>query len=233
MKKKPVLFLIHFAGGNRYSFNFLTDYLHTFDFVPLELPGRGKRFSEQLLFDFEDATEDIAQQILYLHEGREFVVYGHSLGSLLGLAACSRLNHENINHRALIVSGNPGPGAYIPKKRHDLPKDEFVQELKVLGGLPEAVVKNAELFDYFEPVLRADFKLAESNIEKRGMIISAPIYALMGRSEENADKIENWRNFTKTKFSYEVLNGDHFFIHDHPATIAYKITESYEESTGI
>ena len=54
---KPQLFLLHFAGGNKYSFNFLKKYLESaFELVSIELPGRGDRMSEKLITDKKNLT---------------------------------------------------------------------------------------------------------------------------------------------------------------------------------
>ena len=56
-QQKPQLFTIHFAGGNCYSFNFLKQHFDPyFEVVALELPGRGKRMTEPLLKDAQDAA---------------------------------------------------------------------------------------------------------------------------------------------------------------------------------
>ncbi len=51
--KKTQLFLLHFAGGNYYSFRFMFPQLNEFEIIPVELPGRGKRMKENLLKDFD------------------------------------------------------------------------------------------------------------------------------------------------------------------------------------
>ncbi len=60
---KPQLFLLHFAGGNRYSFQFLLPQLSAFNVVALELPGRGNRLNEPLLDNFNEAASDLYQQV--------------------------------------------------------------------------------------------------------------------------------------------------------------------------
>jgi external thioesterase TEII len=48
MMEKPQLFLLHFAGGSCYSFQFMLPYLKDFNVLPIELPGRGRRIKESL-----------------------------------------------------------------------------------------------------------------------------------------------------------------------------------------
>jgi external thioesterase TEII len=54
--------------------------------------------------------------------------------------------------------------------------------------------------------------------------VNTPIVAVMGDKEETAEDIENWRNFTSSTFKPHLLEGNHFFIHDHPAELVRIIT---------
>jgi external thioesterase TEII len=227
--KKPKLFLLHFAGGNCYSFQFLVSLLGGFDVEALELPGRGRRMQEPLLTDFNKAAEDMYRQIRAKLNGADFLIYGHSMGAYLGLKVANWLEADGKPPLALLVSGNAGPGMRDKKNRYLLGHDEFVLELRKLGGVPEELFENRELFDFFEPVLRADFEIAERNNIEEATAVNAPLYAIMGSEEEKADFISNWGRFTHSLFSAEILSGDHFFIHKHPHRIAQIIRHAYDQ----
>jgi len=107
--------------------------------------------------------------------------------------------------------------------------DEFVAELRKLGGVPEELFENRELFDFFEPILRADFEVAERNDIENATVVDAPLYAIMGSEEEKADFIDNWGRFTHSLFQAEVLPGDHFFIHKHPHRLVQIIRLAYSQ----
>lgn len=230
---KPTLFLLHFAGGNCYSFQFLTPLLQDFDVISLELPGRGKRMTEPLLRNFDDAAHDMYQQILRRKPASKFLLYGHSMGAYLALRVAGMLEKNGHAPACLLVSGNPGPGIRDKKRRYLLPRDEFIAELKKLGGLPDELINNHELFDFFEPILRADFEVAENNELANEPAVSAPLFALMGNEEENVDDIANWGRFTRSEFNCEVMDGDHFFIHKHAQQIARIIQLSFDRSQSV
>ncbi len=104
------LFLLHFAGGNKYSYNFLQSKLKSdIEFIPIELPGRGARFEENLIRDKEEAIQDLFLQIKDKRNGKPYVIYGHSMGAILGFSVTEMLEKENDAPNYLIVSGNPGP----------------------------------------------------------------------------------------------------------------------------
>jgi external thioesterase TEII len=220
--RKSQLFLLHFAGGNCYSFQFMEPLLRDFELTPLELPGRGRRIRESLLKDFDVAAQDIYHQIIRKLHSSCFLIYGHSMGAYLALRVANMLEKDGKIPAYIIVSGNAGPGIKSDKRKdlHLLPHKEFIEELEGLGGVPPEVIKNEELFAFFEPILRADFEISEKNEIAREPATSASLYAIMGSREEKVDQITNWGRFTKSDFNYEILEGNHFFIHKHPQRIA-------------
>lgn len=229
---KTQLFLLHFAGGNCYSFQFLIPFLKDFDVVSLELPGRGRRTREPLIKEFDSAANDIYSQIRERNPAAGFILYGHSMGAYLALRVSSMLIKSNLTPSCLIVSGNPGPGIEDDIKRYLLGHDELIAELKRLGGIPEEFYENQELLEFFTPILKADFEVAEKNNIASESPVDIPVYTLMGDKEEKSDQLSNWGRFTKSTFHSEILQGGHFFIHKHPDRIAQIINECYQQANS-
>ncbi len=222
---KPQLFFIHFAGGNSYSFNFIVKNLPAFSVTCLELPGRGKRINQPLLQNFDHAVDDILRQIREKLTSSKYYIYGHSMGALLAYKVEILLESEGYCSSGLFLTGNPGPGIGCTKQRHLMQREEMIEELKLLGGVSNELLNNKELFDFFEPILRSDFKIAELNNIDLNSKINAPIFALMGIQEEKAIHIQNWIKFTNSSFRSELLEGGHFFIYDHVQKISSIINE--------
>ncbi|MBB6127422.1 thioesterase II family protein [Mucilaginibacter lappiensis] len=225
--KKAKLFLIPFAGGNYYSFQFMFPYLNDYDVIPLELPGRGKRIQEDLLTDFEAAAQDCFDGIMSSVKQSQFLIYGHSLGAYLGLRVSNMLSKAGKSPLTLIVSGNPGPGLKNDKLRHSLNYEEFVKELDDLGGVSKEVLENKDLINFYEPILRADFKIAEINDIASEAPVDIPLFAMMGNKERKVNHISNWARFTRSEFNYSVLEGGHFFINHYPKYISQIIDKCY------
>lgn len=226
--KNTQVFLLHFAGGNSYSFNFLRPFLPgNFDFLLIELPGRGKRSDEKLLSAESEAIDDLVNQITSLRNGRPYIIFGHSMGAHLGLRITKKMEELSDCPKRLVVAGNAGPGTGDEKLRSKMNDEELKQELLNLGGVPNDVLENEELFSFFSPIMRSDFKiLEESEPFSAGFKVSTPIVAVMGEKEEAVEEIENWKNFTSRNFKSYILPGNHFFIHDHPAELVRIITHS-------
>ncbi len=222
---KLQLFLLHFAGGNCYSYDFLKSNIknRNVEVFSLELPGRGKRYKEDLIFDKKEAIDDYVTQIKKNRNKLPYIVYGHSMGATLGLSVVSEMEKENDPPVKLVVSGNAGPGTEekdvkrAGQKLYSLTDDDFKDLLRELGGIPEAVIKNKELFDYFGPIIRADFEILDKKQDfEWNLKINTPIHALMGDAEKLIEYIDNWKNYTVSHFTSQLLPGNHFFIYDHP-----------------
>ena len=231
-ENKQQLFLLHFAGGNAYSYNFIRKYLeNNFEFHPLELPGRGKRISEALLYNKKDAIEDYVTQITKLRNDQSYLIYGHSMGATLGLSVTKMMEEISDAPEKLIVSGNAGPGISTRDyKRYLLDDKAFKEELRRLGGVPNEVLENEELFNFFNTSIRADFEILEKDMySEKDVVLKTPIYAIMGDEEEMAADINNWSKFTANDFNSNIWSGNHFFIHKYPYKLSQLITKSCEQ----
>lgn len=226
---RTTIFFLHFAGGNCFSYQFLYPFLIEYNIVPLELPGRGRRVKENLLFDFNAALQDVFQQIKK-YGVTDFIIFGHSLGAYLAFGVSQLLQNSDIRPRFVVVSGNPGPGIGSKKTRHLMNDQDFVAELKELGGMPSELLDNQELLDFVLPIIRADFTLAENNSLTLATKLNCPIFAMMGNEEEHASDIRNWNNLTHSAFHYKIFDGGHFFLHAHPYKIAEFIKEADDRS---
>lgn len=227
MLRKPQLFLLHFAGGSINSFEFLSPLLKEFEMIPLELPGRGRRMREPLLRDFDSAAWDMYKQIS-AKVSNDFIIYGHSMGASLSLRVTNLLEKNGWNPLYLVVSGNSGPGSTEDRNIHSLAHDEFRSKLIELGGTDDDIFENEEFFDFFAPILRADFELIEKKDLTGEPPVKAPIYAVMGTEEEAVNEILNWSKFTSSDFDYKLLEGGHFFIHKYPQKVADIISKCYK-----
>jgi external thioesterase TEII len=225
--KHTQVFLLHFAGGNSYSFNFLKPFVpKDFEFHLIELPGRGKRINEKLLSAESEAIDDLLNQINKLRNDKPYIIFGHSLGAHLGLRVTKKMEELGDYPKQLIVAGNAGPGTGDEDKyRSTMDDDVLKEELLGLGGIPNEILENEELFSFFSRILRSDFKIVEE-CEPLGteFKVNTPIVAVMGDKEETSEEIENWKKFTSGTFKPYLLSGNHFFIRDHPAELVRIIT---------
>lgn len=229
-ERKRRIFMLPFAGGNRYSYQFMAPYFKDFDIHALELPGRGKRIKEPLLKSFFDALGDIYRQISAEIEPGYDIIYGHSLGAILGHWVTYRLEKAGKSPASLVVSGISEPNinrAEVFQLVHELPQKEFIERLIRIGGMPKGFMENKELFEYSEPILRADFEVLDSIGNFKSKKTKSSLTAIMGTKESTAHQIKSWQNYTEGELDYHYLEGDHFFINQHPKIMAELISKSF------
>ena len=220
MNKGINVFCLPFAGGNRYSYREYKKKAPSFiNFISLEYPGRGARIKEPLISDTDILVNDLYKDIITMIGDGDYAIYGHSLGGLITYLLTRKLmeNYHKLPIH-LFISGTTGPSAISrgEKKRHLLPKQEFIQELKDLNGMPEEILENDELLEYYEPILRSDFRASENYVYKNCEPINIPITVITGNEEamEIAD-IELWQKETTHVVDFKRFPGNHFFIYDH------------------
>ena len=216
------LFCLPFAGGSSYSYReFQRHADNGVRIEALDLPGRGRRFSEPLLTRLQDMADDVFRQIQGRLNGA-YAVYGHSLGACIGYLLVRRIIREKRPlPRRLFVSGREGPS--VPgkeKNRYLLPQSEFMEVLKRFEGTTREVLENQELMELFEPVLRADFQALDTYVHERSEPFDIPITVMRG-SDESLRRTDalRWQDETTRKIAFLEFPGGHFFIFGHAAQI--------------
>lgn len=101
-----------------------------------------------------------------------------------------------------------------------MPKNEFINELRKLNDTPEETLANNELMDILMPVLRADFKIANTYLSQK-FDMPFPILVLHGEDDLEIfdDAISAWEQLSSVSCEIEILPGDHFFIDKFPDSV--------------
>lgn len=217
---KSNLFCLPFAGGSAYAYYVLQPYIaEHINFVPLELPGHGRRMRDPLCTDLYIMTADILEQIQSYDLNQPYAIFGHSMGALLAYLVTLHLYEKQYPlPKRLIVSGCFPPSEQMPNdnKKSHLPRDEFVDVLRKLDGCPPEVLADPQLIDLFEPVLRADFKAVEEYRYPPAYHRPLPIPFVLLFSDDdpeiNPKTIRNWQNESKLPIETREFSGGHFFI---------------------
>lgn len=216
------VFCLPFAGGAGYSYDLFKknspDYLKL---LSIELPGRGNRILEPLLKDVHLMVDDIWDQISDNLQN-PYIIYGHSMGSILSYLLVRRIIKEGKQTPEHIFLSGCRPPSTIEamKKRHVLSEREFYDELKEIGGMPEMILEDKELLKFFTPVLRADFEAIEKYKYIKETPFDIPITVMLGSEEKKAwELIDQWKNITTGTLEVLKMEGGHFFIYDHYKTI--------------
>lgn len=214
-----ILFCLPYAGGSESIYAKWKKYLNfSINLEPIELSGRGKRFSESFYENLDEAVEDIFESIKYKIKNDEYAIYGHSMGGLLAYELYYKVHNENVTiPKHIFFSGYKPPS--VPRNEnqiHLLPDMEFIKEVIELGGTPQEVIENKELIQLYTPILRNDFKMIEEYVynEKKEKI-QCDITILNGKEEDiTLEEILAWKKHGDKGFKVYNFAGDHFFINN-------------------
>jgi surfactin synthase thioesterase subunit len=217
--EKINLICFPYAGASVYSYISLMKAFPAFiNPIPIELPGRGKRIADCLITEMAPAIDECFKQIeVFMH--KPYAFYGHSMGALFAFLLSRRIfsNDKLPKPLHLFLSGAGSPGHR--KKgviRHLLPRDQFIQEIKNMGGTPHAIFEDEGLLNFYEPILRADFSIIENYKYQKEKKLPVPISVFIGTNDEEAkENATLWKEETSNEFSLLEFTGNHFFIFEH------------------
>jgi external thioesterase TEII len=210
------IIIFTFAGGNKYSFNFLKkDALFDSNMIVLEYPGRGNRISESLLDNIDQIVDDCFSRLVNEIDAQDYLIYGHSMGGLIGYLVCKKIQNHNVALPVkLVVSGVNAPSVERKKNISSLSDFLFWDEVCKMGGVPVEFLDNDELINFYTPILKADFKAIEEYKYVNESKLDVPIDVFYGVDENIFDyEIQNWQEETNREVVIKRVKGGHFFIY--------------------
>jgi surfactin synthase thioesterase subunit len=238
-QQETKIIALPFAGASKYSYRVLQNVVSdNFEWIIYELPGRGERIKEDFLIEIDNIIDDIFEKMHSIFETDQYIIYGHSLGTILGYELVKRIIASNLPQPLfLFFTGRGSPSIYERENLADLDEVLFWEKVSEIGGLPKEILESEELKCFFGPVLRADFKAVENYVYKRLLEpLKIPIYACIGNEEligddkVKWDHILKWQNETMLPIDVEFFSGDHFFILKHPELIIKKMDNALKIS---
>jgi medium-chain acyl-[acyl-carrier-protein] hydrolase len=220
--KRATLLCLHYAGGSSGIFRHWDAALPPgVDLLAVDLPGRAARFGEPLIFRLESVVDGLLAALQRETPDittRPLILFGHSMGALIGFELARQLgDRTDATPAHLIVSGAQAPSLpHLEPPCRDLPKEKFIAELKRMGGTDDAILQNDELLDVLEPMLRADFTIAETYQPQPGAHTLCDITALGGECDPfiKPERIRAWSVHTSGAFDAHMFAGGHFFINE-------------------
>ncbi|MEU8053379.1 MULTISPECIES: thioesterase domain-containing protein [Micromonospora] len=210
------LFCLPYAGAGASAFR---EWQRAFgadvEVLPVQLPGRENRISEDPNFTVADVAAAIAGRA-----DRPYAIYGHSMGGRVGFEVVRELRRTGgpLPLR-LYVGGARAPhvdDASLFDGLSTVDDEELLRRLGDGGGLPPEVLAHPELVELLLPLLRADFGRVDSYRYVPGEPLPVPVVAFSGRSDRAVSHAQSaaWERHTAAGFTLHEIDGGHFFLQD-------------------
>jgi surfactin synthase thioesterase subunit/glycosyltransferase involved in cell wall biosynthesis len=212
----PRLFCFPWAGGGTRTYaNWRARLAGLAEVVPVRLPGRENHV---LTKPFEDMRELVAA----LREAIEpwvrtpYAFFGHSMGAAVAFELIRALREASLPLPiSLHVSAARSP---VFRLHHVPPPDptheQFLEELKRLGGLPPEVLADERLLGLTLPALEADSRLYRRYAFVPGEPLDIPIHAYWGAVDPHITEthMKRWAEMTRARFTLTRFDGGHFYL---------------------
>ncbi|MEU9379844.1 alpha/beta fold hydrolase [Streptomyces sp. NPDC048279] len=192
------------------------------ELVAIHTPGRESRFSEPPVSSLIPLADDIAAAIDAYAE-RPYVIFGHSVGALLGREVAWRLRRRSRPLSLLVAAGSAAPDVVFDTTLADADDQTLIEALREWGATPDDMV-DEDVAEVILPVMRADMAVAESCRLGRPPTaddrLDIPIIAITGDKDPGAEiHCRSWAAWTDAAHAAHVVPGGHFFPFEQPAAV--------------
>ncbi|MEU2612184.1 thioesterase domain-containing protein [Micromonospora sp. NPDC007271] len=229
------LFCLPYAGGGASVFRRWQEGIGPdVEVLPVQLPGRENRITEDARFDIADVAAAIA-----VHADRPYAIYGHSMGGRVGFEVVRELRRTGAPLPVrLYVGGARAPHVTAASLFDGLSRvddEELLRRLGDGGGLPAELLEHPELVELLLPLLRADFGRVDSYRYVPGEPLPVPIVAFSGRHDRAVTREHSaaWAEHSAAGFTLHEIDGGHFFLQDQlPELLAVLRTDLAAARTG-
>jgi len=231
------LFCIPHAGGSAMIFRtWPQDLPDSVEVCAIELPGHGRRIREAPYSRMRTLVVALVEAMLpYLD--RPYALFGHSFGALVCFEAARALkNHQGSSPAHLCISGAKAPqlvadGSFF----HKQPDAVLIDEVRRLGGTPEAILENEEMASAMLPAIRADYEILETYAYSDAAPLSCPILGMVGAADPEIDRasLQAWAEHTTDGFKMEIFPGDHFYLDQSQARVLQILGMALEQGLPL
>eukprot|EP01062_Namystynia_karyoxenos_P056349 TRINITY_DN472_c1_g3_i1.p1 TRINITY_DN472_c1_g3~~TRINITY_DN472_c1_g3_i1.p1 ORF type:complete len:418 (+),score=131.50 TRINITY_DN472_c1_g3_i1:87-1256(+) len=200
------------------------------ELVGIQYPGHGRRMGEEPLDDLPNFLKQCAEAVLPAIRGApDYAFLGYSMGCFLSfeLACYLRENYGTWPSKLVMCAQNPKFVVCTDPILDRMTDAAIIDQLRSVGGLPEALLASPDLMQMMIPLYRADSRLSEQDADDarrwqekleagRQTLIPAPFCAYAGKGEReiNRESLAHWGRYSLTHPSPQlrIFEGGHFFI---------------------
>ena len=232
------LFCIPHAGASATVYLKWQKYFNNIKIIPVEVSGRGTRFSDKREATLSSESVALCQMIeKNIEPDDTFSVFGHSMGCFMAFEVICRLIEKPYYKNRLknvFLSGNKAPHLNDKKEHcsnvHLLSNEDFKNEILKEGATSPEIFENKMLFEVFEPILREDYRITETYSFSEADIpkLDCGMYIMNGYDDNLEEyEIQQWERYCadRNKFDIKYFEGGHFYMNEHLEEVADYISE--------
>ena len=221
------LFCLPYAGGGASIYTGWQDELPgDVEVCAVELPGRRVRLREPAIRRSQPLVDAIVAG-LRPHLDMPYALFGHSLGAVLAFELARALRRAGPRApESLFLSGAAAP--HLPRTHRVLWRmsdEDFLAEIRALGGVPDSLLAEPELMALFMPILRADFEVVDTYVYEPGAPLACPVHLYGGEADRRVRpaQLAAWRDLVSGPVTLETFPGGHFYLHPERSSLTSSI----------
>lgn len=206
-----------YLGGYANSYLDLANALdEEFEVWSLNPPGHGLSTSEtvQDIGILLDMYYKELQAIIKPH----CVFLGHSMGGIIAYFLAQRLLNSGdytVDSLRLVLSACNTPCEFKGTNYFNLSNDKLIDHLISYDGIPEELIHERSLLEYFLPVIRADFRVLETSSNLDFKPLDIPVTFFWGENDKVVpmDSVILWMKYFSNEIKViSIEGGSHMFI---------------------
>lgn len=211
-RKSVQLFILPYAGGSAAAFKGLAGLLSSeIDTVIIEYPGRGRRIQELFADSWKMLVEDTKLQILdRRNRNIPFAVLGYSMGTALAYELIQHGLEEKPVHAFLCARG---AGDRFDKSAGMATHEEFILEMRMLGGIDKRIENDMRLIKYFTKPAYEDYRLLQEYIYQAELGMPECNFTVFYCEKDTPySEVAMWKTRTTGTVTFHEMGKNHFFL---------------------
>ncbi|EWM18625.1 thioesterase II family protein [Kutzneria sp. 744] len=197
----------------------------------VRLPGRQGRHREPA---FTDADTAVAALLDGLADDltEDYAFFGHSMGALLAYRMTRELVRTGGPLPRLVAAASWPPVGAAATTMPDpaAGEEEFAEDVRRLGGVPDEILADPAVFRAVLPMLRADFALCRSYSYRPGPPLDLPVIAMGGERDwvTPPDLMRTWAPESTDFRGLHLYPGGHFFLREEEPALVDLVVRTIE-----